>query len=380
MTSAARHLLAALHELEGRNDGLLANLGESGWTEVADLAIRQRVGPLLLSRPSLPLPESVRATLRTRAQFSAMRVLKQQAALRELAGSVAPLGIDLIVLKGMHLATTVYPSAVLREMGDIDVLVREDALPALTSSAGSLGYASPSSGFSSHHLPPVVRDRVVFEFHQHIDSREHGIKAPLNALFQRSVATGLAANIRFLSAEDLLVHLCMHAADGHLMESGLRGLVDVQAVLKHFDRALDWPLVAATAKEWQCERSVGLIFTLCRRHLGVATPLDVSSAIDTEPPSHVVDAALDQIFGTPSATSEATATLARTPGIIGKIRVVLDRLRRPIPESRIRRAVGLIQRHGFWLLQAQLPGQKTIKSRLANRHALADWIRDRPRG
>lgn len=373
MTEAARHLLAALHALEGRDDALLASLDEAAWSAVAALAIKQRVGPLLFETSGLPIPPAVRQTLKARATTAATRSLQLQAALRELATEVAPLGIDLIVLKGMHLALAVYAAPALREMGDIDVLVREDHLSTVVAAATALGFTPAHGAHAEHHLPPMIRGRIVFEFHNTLDSRpwQHAVREWSTT---RIEIIDLPDNIKALSVEDLLVHSCMHSADAHAMESGLRALCDVQAILTRHGGTLDWRHVSTRARTWQCERSVELLLRLCHRYLGVMVPVTSQSV---SPPQDVLDCAIAHIFDSRPAPSDAAAAFT-TAGLWSKLRLLCDRLRRPTGESALQRTNGLMKRHGAWLVRANLFPPRAMREALARRTRITQWLREKP--
>jgi hypothetical protein len=375
MQPAARHLLAALHEPQGRDHALLARLGDAEWAEVADLAIRQRVGALLLSqsRTGLVLPSEASRKLEERTRAGALRSLRLQAALRQLATAVAPQGIDLIVLKGLHLACAVYPHAHLREMADIDILVDERHLPTVSASASTLGYRPVEAGLATHHLAPIVRDGVSLELHYSIDSRAHG--SPIVASDVAELETAVfAPNVKFLITEDLFVHLCMHAADSHVFESGVRSLCDIQALIAARGPAIRWERVAARAAQWNCERSVAAIIAMCRRDLGVHVAAEATRLFPA-PPIGITDAALCHMFDTEKVTSEAAAKFATAGGVLAKARIAFDRITQPTQESRISRIAGLYKRHAGWLFRAELATDEKQRRSLQRREDLTQWLR-----
>src|SRR5204863_6393847 len=68
-----------------------------------------------------------------RAIFARQSLARHQA--DEILGQV-----DVLPLKGLHLAHRVYPSPSLRDMGDLDLLVRRGALPDADAALRRLGY------------------------------------------------------------------------------------------------------------------------------------------------------------------------------------------------------------------------------------------------
>ena len=401
MTPAAHHLLAALHDPSGRDEALLAGLTGQDWTDVAQLAIRQRVGPLLLSRPGLRLPASVRATLHARAQQSAIRVLRQQAAFRELAGALAPVGITLIILKGLHLATAVYPSAGLREMNDIDALVRPEHVEAVSGIVRSLGYRPlgevpvPIALKAMHHVPRFIRTGVGLEVHWRLAAPGAVPRAEPEELWGTPDASELAPNARTLTVEQLLVHLCAHAATSHHFEQGLRPLSDVQTLLERPGATLSWDVVADTAERWGCMRSVSLVLTLAHRLLGAKLPAEVLRQYPDVPPG-VVSLAAEQIFADSALiydTSVHAGELLTKPTVSAKLRYFVSRVFLPpeqlatmFPDMKpglrsqaivaTKRVRDLLVRHGYSLLVATLRPRSALRHTLDQRNALADWIRE----
>lgn len=398
-TPAVEHLLAALHEPEGRDDDLLGRLTEAEWTAVAELAIRQRVGPLLLSRAGLPLPGTARDQLRKRAEVSALKVLLQLAALRQLSDRLAPQGIQLLALKGIHLATSVYANPGLREMNDIDVMVRPEHLEAAAATATELGYRSlgqPMFGTGvlrlAHHLPLFVNDRVALEVHWRLARSGSPPLVEPDELWCRSTKSQLGPNISVLSAEDTLVHVCVHATK-HYFDHGVRPLCDVRALILARRNELQWESVVERAARWGCTRSVALVLTLVRTHLGLPLPPDLPAAISTVP-GPVAALAISHL-SSPLAvlnTRETAARLLTLPTASAKIRHLFGRIFLP-PEqlatlyphtgtgrwSRAtvvaRRTGGLLARYGRALLSASLNPGGELREGFDRRNALAAWIR-----
>jgi hypothetical protein len=405
MNRIAEALCAALREpRQGEADAPdVASLTPAEWHQVAALAIRQRAGPLLLSRNHLPFPDDVRALLRARAESSARRVLLQQAAFRELAGAVAPLGISLVALKGLHLASAVYPSAALREMNDIDVLVRPEHVETVSTVARELGYRPlieipvPIALKAMYHAPLFLKGRVGLEVHWRLGRPDTVPLVEPEELWAMTSPTPMAANALTLPLEALLVHVCVHAGT-HQLEQGMRPLCDVQAIITRSDGALSWPRVAELARRWNCERSVMLVLSLTHAALGVQIPDEVMDALSVERPSSaVLSVALAHVLADTSeidGTSQPAGALLSTPGPLAKLRHIRDRIWLPdefmatlYPNSgtgplaragvTARRISDVIRRHAWGLLRLATQKKSSARSALDRRNALVAWLRGR---
>ena len=404
MNRIAEALCAALREgPAGASPNDLTGLTPAEWHEVAALAIRQRVGPLLYSRARLPMPDDVRALLRARAEVSARRALMQQAAFRELAAAIAPLGISLMALKGLHLATSVYASAALREMDDIDVMVRPEHVEAVSVVVRQLGYRPMSEVpvaialKALHHVPGFRRGSVSLEVHWRLALPGTAPTVEPDELWRMARPTALAANARTLTPEASLVHICAHAGT-HYFEQGLRPMCDVQAIVARSGNALSWPLVIELARRWSCERSMALVLSLAQDAFGVCVPDEVLDArSDQRPPREVLSVAMTlTLSGTREIyeTTPAAGELLSMPGTWAKLRHLRDRIWLPedlmatkYPDSgtgglakagvTARRVSVLLRRHAWNLLRLATQRKSTARATLDRRNALITWLRDR---
>jgi hypothetical protein len=371
MTPEARHLLAALHEPEDRDDDLLDGLTDVEWANIASLAVRQRIAALLHMMPGLPMPDTCREPLHAHAERAATRVLRQQAAVLALANAVEPDGIRMVALKGLHLGCAVYPSPALREMGDVDVLVTGPDLPRVQTAAQDLGFRPLAAGVSEHHAPPLVRDGVVLELHLHIDSRSGAPRAQLDDLWSRLIQLPLAKNLWGLCPEDLLVHSALHGIDAHVMELGIRSLCDIRAILQKHGATLNPAHLQDQATRWQASRALQLGMALVERTFGFRAP----DTIRPEPVEEdILSAAVEHIFDHTRPTSESAATFVDATWR-RRLRLIKDRVLHPSGEAPLTRAIGLTRRHGRWLTQAALARRGATHQALDRRRALRHWLR-----
>ncbi len=229
-------LCAALREPRlPEQEALLRSLTTKDWEALAALAVHQRVASLISANTRPWIPEATLRTLRARAQFSATRALRYQAEFVQLARAVAPHGIPLIVLKGLHLATSVYHSPASREMNDFDVLVRLADVDHVLAAARELGYTpmqemeTAVAESARHHLPRLLKPGVGLEIHWRLAPPGKPPAAPPEDLWARARPFRLADNAFVLCPEDALVHICAHATISHFFEQGVRPLCDIRA-------------------------------------------------------------------------------------------------------------------------------------------------------
>ncbi len=116
-----------------------ARVDAGAWDALTDLAIRERVAPLLSQRLEArdDVPDAVRRKLRSELYVTGAFNLVLY---RELARLLEGAPGRVVILKGAALATSVYGDPALRPMCDIDVLVRREDLALWTRQVTDLGY------------------------------------------------------------------------------------------------------------------------------------------------------------------------------------------------------------------------------------------------
>jgi hypothetical protein len=260
------------------------------WEEVARVAVREHLAPLLFKRLKESderdrVPAGVWKRLR-HAYFASgdrnTRLFRGLATvLQRLRGS----GVRVIVLKGAFLAEAVYGDIALRPMCDADLLVPRADLAEAESILLGMGGAhvrrpgargtdcEPGRGMRRHARPIFIRDLAI-ELHWTIVSPSGPFGIDTAAIWNRAHA-GTTAGVEVLSLcpEDLLLHLCLHFCyqDGC---AELRHLCDIRESIHHFRDGLDWTLVARSAREWDAPRYIGLSLQLARDLLGAPVPED----------------------------------------------------------------------------------------------------------
>ncbi|SDB36755.1 Uncharacterised nucleotidyltransferase [Bauldia litoralis] len=382
-----------------KHEALLASLTPTEWTEVVELAIRQGVGPQLPPEISEKLPAPARGQLAERVAFAVERVRRFREEFLNLAAAVEPEGIEIVGLKGIHLALAVYPPSVLREMADIDVLVRRQNIEAVKEAAHRLGFQSRPDSMErrGHHLDPLSKPGASLEIHWQLAEPGEPPTAPPDALWQHVRPLGEAGNIFGLAPEDALIHVCAHAAYSHHLEQGMRPICDIRALIAgpSADR-LDWDRLVSRAREWDSSRCVILGLILARDLLGAEVPADVIARLGGPPPTPVVSAAVGQVFGQKTGThriSGAAGQLFAGSSPLARLRSAFQRVKLP-PEQiaamypgwsrgtwllqawvMARRGRVLVKRYGWILMRTALRPRSPEARHVARRNTLGSWVR-----
>jgi hypothetical protein len=262
--------------------GGVAPLSEGDWEEILRKSDRHKVTPLLYHRlrtchPDLPIPDGITRKLRQAHLDNSARNLRLYSHLGKVLRLLRQENIPVIALKGAYLAEFVYAYRALRFMNDLDLLVHEDDLMKVDTLLLEMGctptdYHRTVEGTNEFVYIMPKRD-VCLEIHWSILHPLFPFPIDTDGQWGRSrpvIIEGVGAAV--FCPEDLLVHLCLHAACGHRFEPGLRLFCDIIEILRQHDTDIDWSLVHRLTREWGVGKSVYLTLKLAMEMLGARLP------------------------------------------------------------------------------------------------------------
>jgi hypothetical protein len=333
------------------------------WDELLHLAEWQRVRPLLyhqLKRRGFDerLPPRILDSLRMASRQTAMRNLGLLAEFGQIARALAAENAPVIVLKGGYLIGAIYREVGLREMVDLDILVRPEHLTRAVDVLRAREY-KPIRPFRidddlvrSHHLTPLAKEGVArIEIHWNITPPLHPHAIDPADLWHRAVPWSSGNHSALgLCLEDVVLHLCFHASIQHRLQSvGLRPCCDIATIIFERGPRIDWELIVGRARAWSWTRAVYLSLRLARDLLGAGVP---AAALDALHPAgvdrSVLEAAADHIFA-PRGIPENLARLGgHTPTSV-KLRSLGHRALLSPSEMRVRKSEPWHSLHRVWL-------------------------------
>lgn len=278
-------------ETDNLNITQLKSLSSADWELVVQLAIRQDLAPLLYYRlknifPRINFPETLRQTLQKAYFASVLRNTRLYSELDQVVQALQQQGIPVIMLKGVDLAQNIYNNIALRSMSDIDILVRNTDLEKADEELRKIGYCRSEFKIEvvcaqHHHLPPFFKEGATpIEVHWHIERFTSFFTIDIEELWKRARATTIAEReVLVLSPEDLLLHLCVHAAFNHLFQMMLRALYDIAEVIHYYQDQIAWEVVCFRTQQWGANNSVYLTLYLAKTLAGAAVPSEVLNTL-----------------------------------------------------------------------------------------------------
>lgn len=287
------------------------------WGRVFEIALKWNIAPMLYplikDRPDLRngsnIPDDVFKTMEAAHIKTVMVNLANFSELAEIVKALTAADIQVILLKGAHLAQWVYPHIGFRWMADIDVLVRKEDLEKADGLLAKMGYEYPDMApavWDDFGERKQVRDQAAvldwyktdhmhlvyynpksiksLELHWGIARNASPFAVDTEGLWKRARAEKMhGETVWVLCPEDLLLHICLHDSYyHHLHRFGLRPCCDLAAVVSRYYKEIDWRRLQGRAREWGIEKYLYLMLRLSRELLCADIPADLLHSTQDE--------------------------------------------------------------------------------------------------
>lgn len=198
--------------------------------------------------------------------------------------------IEVMLLKGIALGVTIYPSLGLRPMADVDILIKDKDIFKVNETLNRLGYFSginlqdielgkteylttlcyPGKNLSLHLHWHLVNSTIPnFSYISKINMERIWQKARLIEIF------GIKALI--LSPEYLIIYLCEHSLRVTHSLSRLIFLTDISQAINYYQDKIDWDFLVKESYHFGLERMVYCGLYSANRILRTEVPSDILS-------------------------------------------------------------------------------------------------------
>lgn len=257
------------------------------WDYTLKLAIENGMAPLVNNKiPLLDNGSMVPAGVKEKLSQTYLKTLSRNMVLyehfRQIVTELGKAGIDVIPLKGIYLAEFLYKDIGLRQMSDIDILVRkEDAQKCVTILEG-LGYQKGLSlaemvGLDTNslqHLTPMVKQGVSVEIHTKLQGGREKFSVNLDDIWNNSIPSVTAGvSIKALDIHHLLIHIATHLEKHFTTERiQLNGFIDTLSIIENFEKEVDWGRIESLCEEYGCPRNFHRILGLAKKYFDCNLP------------------------------------------------------------------------------------------------------------
>jgi hypothetical protein len=275
---------------------VLPALGPRQWEDLLSQARRSRLLARLAARVAdRGWMEAVPPGPRMHLQ-GALRVMQRQhdearweidrlrAALNRLDGTV-------VLLKGAAYVAADLPPRRGRLFADIDIMVERPRLRDVESALMAGGWiAEKLDAYDDryyrdwmHELPPMahVQRHTQLDVHHTITPPTSRFPIDGSALLARARPLAGLTGLKVLAPEDMVLHSAVHLMQEGSFDGGLRDLLDIDDLLKHFSAADAgfWPVLTARAAELGLGVPLSHALFHIERLFGTRPPADVAPTL-----------------------------------------------------------------------------------------------------
>ncbi len=284
-----------MHELK-RLDRLVAAIGSENdrfvgycaqvddWQRLFDRAFEQGVAGVLshhIDAVGFALPAAAGERAEQRFAVDRLWYRRTAADLHRILEVFERHDVRAVVLKGLVLGERVYPQAMSRPAGDLDLLIAASDLSRALEALAPVGYSpriwKPHETSPAHAIVLGHPNGGSVDLH-HLASAGFGTTMAAGELINRSVPyrTEDGGKAWILSPEDELLYLAVHAARHRFTRLGW--LVDLRLFIERHPDLL-WHVVGARARAYHVRRAAAVTRAVLERRLRLQLPAPARAAL-----------------------------------------------------------------------------------------------------
>ena len=245
----------------------------------------------------------------------------------EIARALESVGLPAVLLKGAAYTMANLGASRGRMVSDVDILVPRQRLADVESALMLGGWVSMNRDAYDqryyrtwmHELPPLkhLKRGTVLDVHHAIMPLTARLKPDSDLLLRSARALPGDSRIKVLCPADMVLHSAAHLFHEGDLELGLRGLVDLDALLHEFasDPAF-WPDLLARARALQLEWPLHQALRYVGMLLDSTIPVHVTEALHASPGVRIApwrQSLLDALFLRALRPAHASASDGWTP-------------------------------------------------------------------
>jgi hypothetical protein len=336
-------LLSALLEDPGRIEAL----DRMSW----DILVRQARRANLLARLAWHFKRAnlwdavlpaARPHLEAAWAFSARQKIAVHWEVECIRRALAATEVPLVLLKGSAYVVAGLPVAEGRLLSDIDILVPKEAIVDVESALMIHGWNTVHHDAYDqryyrkwmHELPPMrhLKRGTIIDVHHALLPETARIKADSNAMRRSSVAVPGQENTFVLAPIDMVLHSATHLFHEGELDNGLRDLVDLDSLLRHFGQEPGfWDRLVPRAREVGLTRPLYYALRYASTILKTPVPGATMAAAESDAPPQPARGLMDFLYLRALRPNHPTCADAWTPLARWQLYVRAHWLRMPFP-------------------------------------------------
>ena len=261
------------------------------WEALADKLIERGFGPLFYKKTAQLanrklIPAESMEKLRQSYYITLSRGTMLYDTFRKVAEAFNGHGIEVVALKGIHLAEWLYGDIGLRQLSDIDLLVRKEDGERCLQILTALGFRQ-SGDEVSHlitekigvvHYPAMLLGDVSVELHIDLHNSRKPYRLDVNQIIGNAVPITLNHTpVKGMELHDLLLFLCVHL-DKHFISGEVQftGFADITNLLDMHAAGIDWQKLESSCISYNCVNNVYKYLLMAVRYFHAPVPEEVT--------------------------------------------------------------------------------------------------------
>jgi hypothetical protein len=247
--------------------------------------------------------------------------------------------ITVVGLKGIFLAETVYEDIALRQLSDIDILIKKKDVSKCTEILTAMGFEFDTSFVKSDfitdmrdgkHLPMLVKQGVGVELHTHLIGKDNACTISTQD-FWNSTRPGNLSGLPVLHFHPhyLLLHIILHA-DEHFASAKIHfiGYIDIARIIETYKKEINWNVFTELCDSYSCSNQVFIHLYLAAKYIGIDIPQEIfkkaSQYCDSYQEEFFVHHIMCDTSFVPKKKNRNISELQTISGFRNKIRYLLD--------------------------------------------------------
>ena len=260
------------------------------WEYFTNNIIDRCIAPLFLAKiPLLANAGLIPLHVKTKLQQAYYKTLSRNIVLyeafRKIAIAFMSADIEIITLKGIYLAEWLYGDIGLRQMSDIDLLVKEvdgDKSLGILSEMGYSEYDDSVTDFTKSkmdlvHYSPMIQNNISVEIHIKLHHNDVNYKLDIKDLWLNAQPVTInKTEVKTLQLNDLLIYICVHLDKhfkiGHIQFTSINDIVNI---LDKFADSLNWNRIEERCMQFGCENEFFKYIILVTKFFDVSIPSEI---------------------------------------------------------------------------------------------------------
>lgn len=195
--------------------------------------------------------------------------------------------IDVVPLKGIFLAETVYGDISMRQLSDMDILIQRKHIPdgvqILTNMGFTFDERYKKSDFiqdlrDSKHIPLLAKQGIGIELHTSLIIEDKGFCIPMQDFWTNTKPAKLSdMDCLQFHPHYLLIHICMHL-DEHFVSAKIHFIayVDILHCITTYTDTIHWDELYELCRNYGCEEQVFSHIYLTSKYLQAHIPAHIA--------------------------------------------------------------------------------------------------------